>query len=136
MRLFAKLILVSSLLTFMAGLSAASTQEVGSEDAFIKQAEVNEKKIIYHIDLTKFSERYEKVLFVSALYDQDNIIVTDSQLNSKTFSVSAYKKYPPEHIKALVLGLKAFTERENALKTPQQKKDWLKSHDKFQHKEE
>lgn len=136
MKLFAKFILVSSMLAFATGISVTSAQEAVPEDTFIKQAEVKEKKINYHIDLTTLSERYEKVRFVTALYDQDDIIVTDSRLNSKTFSVSAFKKYPREHIKALVTGLKASAERESALMTPKQKRDWLKQHDKFQHKEE
>ncbi|MGM0567369.1 MAG: hypothetical protein ACQESX_11465 [Bacteroidota bacterium] len=135
MKLFFKISLVCSMLLSVAGISVLSAQSAITEDAFIKQTEVKERKIIYHIDFTQLSERYDKVRFVNDLYEQDDIIVTDNDLNSKTFSVSAYKKYPPEHIKALVLGLKASTERSSALKTSQQKKDWLKHHDKFQKKE-
>ena len=135
MKLFLKFILVYSLLAFMTGISVASAQEAVSKNAFIKQAEVKEKKNNYHIDLSQLSERYEKVRFVTELYGQDDIIVTDNDLKSKAFSVAAYKKYPPEHIKALVLGLKASTERKSALMTLQQKSDWLKHHDKFQKEE-
>ncbi len=135
MKLFMKISLACSLVWFVAGTAMLSAQSAIAEDSFIKQTEVKGKKIIYHIDFTKLKERYDKVRFVNELYEQDDIIVTDNDLNSKAFSVSAYKKYPPEHIKALVLGLKATTERNSALKSSQEKQDWLKHHDKFQKKE-
>ena len=135
MKFVLRLILVYSLILLGAGMSVASAQEAHSEEAFITGAEVKDKKVTYHIDLTKFADRYEKVRFVTELYDQDDIVVTDNDINSDAFSVTAYKRYPSEHIRALVLGLKASAERKSALMTPKQKSSWLKRHDKFQKEE-
>jgi|GEM_PF-1734608 hypothetical protein len=123
------------MLWFLTGNAVLSAQETVAGDAFVKQAKEAGKKIIYHIDFTRLSDRFEKVWFVTELYKQDDIVVIDNDLYSHAFLVTARRKYPPEHIKALVNGLKAATERKSALILEEEKSAWLLRHDKYQKEE-
>ena len=132
MRTTAKLLftLIFSTLIGMYAFAGASD----SNDEFIKHTELRNGKNHFAIDMSSFDNRFEQVYFIMQLYHYNEVVVTSSDPESKSFKITAEASYPVSHIQTMVNGIRTDTNRKAEELTAQQEAQWLEENDKFKRK--
>ena len=105
-----------------------------SNDEFIKHKELRNSKNHFTIDMSTFENRFEKVYFIMQLYHYNEVVVTSSDPESKSFKITAEASFPVSHIQTMVRGIRKDTNRKAEELTAEQESQWLEENDKFKRK--
>jgi hypothetical protein len=89
----------------------------------------------YVVDLTDFSDRFERVYFVNLTYSQSKLVNMDRSVDKGQYWFKAYYTYKEEEITCIFKDLKEETLKVAAEMNPSEKSSWLSSNDKFKTKE-
>ncbi len=126
-----KIVTIIFLFSILLNFKVLSQDKVEEKHNFITYLKSSNHKNFFAIDFTQFKTKFEKVYFVNQLYQIDDVIVCDKNLDSDSFLVSSFEDKSDTHIKALILGEKLDTESRAKKMSEKEKKQWLKIHDKF-----
>jgi hypothetical protein len=88
----------------------------------------------YVIDLTHFSDRFERVYFINKTYAQSKLVNMDQNVDKDQYWFKAYYIYREEDITCIFKDLKEETLGISEKMTPAEKSSWLASNDKFKTK--
>lgn len=105
-----------------------------SNDNFIKHKELRNGKNHFTIDLSTFENRFEQVYFVMQLYHYNEVVVTSSDPESKSFKITAEASFPASHIQTMVKGIRKDTYMQAEALSADQEAQWLEENDKFKRK--
>jgi len=85
----------------------------------------------YVIDMTHFSDRFERVYFINMTYSQSKLVNMDRSVDKGQYWFKAYYTYKEEEIICIFKDLKEETLKVAAAMTSSEKSSWLSSNDKF-----
>ncbi len=103
-------------------------------DEFITHTALRNGKNHFTIDMSTFENRFEKVYFIMQLYHYNEVVVTSSDPESKSFKITAEASFPVSHIQTMVRGIRKDTNRKADELTAEQEAQWLEENDKFKRK--
>jgi hypothetical protein len=85
----------------------------------------------YLVDFSKLKDKYEKVYFLSLVYQEGKIVNIDSDLKQDKIWFLSVTNNPVEEINKLLMDLKDKTIKKSNSLSQDQKRKWLLENDKF-----
>ncbi|MEA3503614.1 MAG: hypothetical protein U9R32_00230 [Bacteroidota bacterium] len=117
-------------LFFMSDIHAIEQQNKGEEE-FCTLVKTTQKRNSYELNLLSLNSNFERVYFLNQLFKFSEVVVMDSDPDSKTFLIGASVKYPMEHIMLMISDVKTVTQEKASLWSPAQKQKWMTECDKY-----
>jgi hypothetical protein len=106
-------------------------EQADFQDRFAVMAASEEEFDYYVTDLTRFTDRFEKVYFLNLTYSDHRIVNIDANIESDQLWFKAHYKYEQAAMTCLLEDFMKETKQVSQSWTETEKNTWLQQYDKF-----